>query len=68
MTVVQTCALPISARYFGDLDNPNSEVRRLIAEKRGTRLLDQTGNRPQVYYLAGEASSIPETRSTRTKG
>jgi len=62
---VVTCAP--GARYFGDLDNPNSEVRKLIAEKRGTRLNDQTGNRPQVYYLAGEASSIPETRSVRTK-
>jgi molybdopterin-containing oxidoreductase family iron-sulfur binding subunit len=60
---VVTCAP--TARYFGDLDNPESEVRRLIAEKRGTRLLDQTGNRPQVYYLAGEQSSIPETRSVR---
>ena len=54
-----------TARFFGDLDNPESNVRKLIAEKRGTRLLDQTGNRPQVYYLAGEAPAIPETRSVR---
>ncbi len=60
---VVTCAP--SARFFGDLDNPESQVRKLIAEKRGTRLLDQTGNRPQVYYLAGEAPVIPETRSVR---
>jgi molybdopterin-containing oxidoreductase family iron-sulfur binding subunit len=56
-----------NARYFGDLDNPKSQVRKLIAEKRGTRLNDHTGNRPQVYYLAGEAAAIPETRSTRKK-
>jgi molybdopterin-containing oxidoreductase family iron-sulfur binding subunit len=56
-----------SARYFGDLDNPRSHVRKLIAEKRGTRLNDHTGNRPQVYYLAGEAAAIPETRSVRKK-
>jgi molybdopterin-containing oxidoreductase family iron-sulfur binding subunit len=42
-------------------------VRKLIAEKRGTRLNDYTGNRPQVYYLAGEAAAIPETRSVRRK-
>lgn len=60
---VVTCAP--GARYFGDIDNPESEVRKKIAEKRGMRLLDQTGNRPQVYYLAGEASAIPETRSVR---
>lgn len=62
---VVTCAP--TARYFGDLDNPNSKVRQLIAEKHGTRLLDHTGNRPQVYYLAGEQAAIPETRSARTK-
>ena len=63
MICVVTCAP--TARFFGDLDNPESHVRKLIAEKRGTRLLDQTGNRPQVYYLAGEAPVIPETRSVR---
>ena len=62
---VVTCAP--TARYFGDLDNPKSHVRKLIAEKRGVRLQDHTGNRPQVYYLAGEAASIPETRSARMK-
>jgi len=60
---VVTCAP--TARYFGDLDDPTSKVRQLIAEKRGTRLLDQLGNRPQVYYLAGEKPAIPETRSVR---
>ena len=60
---VVTCAP--GARYFGDIDDPESKVSELIAEKRGVRLLDQTGNRPQVYYLAGEAPVIPETRSTR---
>ena len=60
---VVTCAP--TARYFGDLDNPASKVSKLIAQKRGTRLLDQLGNRPQVYYLAGEAGSVPETRKTR---
>lgn len=60
---VVTCAP--TARYFGDLDNPESQVRKLIAEKHGVRLLDQTGNRPQVYYLSGEQAAIRETRSTR---
>lgn len=62
---VVTCAP--GARYFGDLDNPESKVRQLIADKRGMRLKDETGNRPQVYYLAGEAPAIPETRSVREK-
>lgn len=58
---VVTCAP--GARYFGDLDNPNSEVSRLIARKRGMRLFDELGNKPQVYYLAGEGGAIPSTRA-----
>ena len=61
---VVTCAP--TARFFGDLDNPESRVSQLIADKGGMRVLDHTGNRPQVYYLAGEAPGIPETRSIRT--
>lgn len=62
---VVTCAP--TARYFGDLDNPNSQVSRLIADKVGVRLLDQMGNRPQVYYLTGHGGAIPNTRYKRDK-
>ncbi len=58
---VVTCAP--GARYFGDLDNPESEVSKLIAKKRGVRLLDHLGNKPQVYYLAGEAGAVPSSRA-----
>lgn len=57
---------PPKARYFGDLDNPNSKVNQLISEKRGQRLLDHTGNRPQVYYLTGEGGSVPSTRTPKS--
>ena len=53
---VRTC--PPKARYFGDLDNPESRVNQLIADKRGTRIKEETGNRPQVYYL-GEHGTVP---------
>jgi Fe-S-cluster-containing dehydrogenase component len=56
---VRTC--PPKARYFGDLDNPASNVNRLIADRKGVRLLDHTGNRPQVYYL-GTGAGIPTFR------
>jgi molybdopterin-containing oxidoreductase family iron-sulfur binding subunit len=59
---VVTCAP--SARYFGDLDNPHSKVSKLIAKKRGVRLRDHMGNKPQVYYLTGEAPGVPSTRAT----
>lgn len=53
---VRTC--PPKARFFGDLDNPESRVNRLIGEKRGVRLREETGNRPQVYYV-GAGAGIP---------
>lgn len=58
-------ACPPTARYFGDLDNPQSHVSELIAQKRGVRLLDHLGNKPQVYYLTGEAGAVPSTRGGR---
>ncbi len=58
---VRTCAP--KARYFGDLDNPASQVNKLISDKRGVRLLDQAGNKPKVYYLTGEGGSVPSTRA-----
>lgn len=46
---VEVC--PMGARIFGDLDDPESEVCRLITYKRGTRLLEELGTEPSVYYL-----------------
>jgi molybdopterin-containing oxidoreductase family iron-sulfur binding subunit len=60
---VVTCAP--GARYFGDLDNPESEVNKLIANKNGVRLLDHLGNKPQVYYLTGEGGSVPSGRALK---
>jgi molybdopterin-containing oxidoreductase family iron-sulfur binding subunit len=42
-------------------------VSKLIAKKRGTRLLDHLGNKPQVYYVTGTSSSIPGSRASRKK-
>ena len=46
---VATCIA--KARYFGDLDDPNSEVSQLIRRKHGFTLLKELGNNPSVYYL-----------------
>jgi len=39
------------ATYFGDLDDPNSEVSQLIATRHGFQLSPEAGTEPSVYYL-----------------
>lgn len=46
---VETCTA--SARFFGDLDDPNSSVSRLAHDPRAFRLLDDLGTHPKVIYL-----------------
>lgn len=45
---------PTVARTFGDLDDPQSEVRLLIHRDAGYQLLPELGNNPSVYYLPAE--------------
>lgn len=40
-----------SALTFGDLDDPESEVSRLIKERGGVQLLPEMDTDPSVYYL-----------------
>jgi molybdopterin-containing oxidoreductase family iron-sulfur binding subunit len=46
---VQTCTG--KARFFGDLDDPNSTVSRLARSTRAFRLLEDVGTHPKVIYL-----------------
>ncbi|MEM2960788.1 MAG: 4Fe-4S dicluster domain-containing protein [Candidatus Bathyarchaeia archaeon] len=47
---VQTC--PTEAIHIGDLDDPNSEVSKLIKDRRGwLRLYEEYNTDPSVYYL-----------------
>jgi len=41
------------ARYFGDLDDPDSEVSRLIVTRKAVRLRADLGNDPNIYYVRG---------------
>ena len=42
---------PARARTYGDLDDPNSNVSKLIRDKNAYQLLPDRGTNPQVYYF-----------------
>ncbi len=42
---------PAKARFFGDLNDPESEVSLLIKTERGFKLNPEFGSDPHVYYL-----------------
>jgi molybdopterin-containing oxidoreductase family iron-sulfur binding subunit len=41
----------VFALEFGDLDDPNSEVSKSLADKRSFRLREDLGTQPRVYYV-----------------
>ena len=46
---VQSC--PAEAMVFGDLNDPESKVSRMAESSRATRLLEDLGTKPKVFYL-----------------
>jgi len=52
--VVPACveACPTKARAFGDLDDPESEVSRLLGSRTSFRLREELHTEPKVYYLS----------------
>jgi sulfite dehydrogenase (quinone) subunit SoeB len=51
---VSTC--PASARHFGDLGDPQSDVSKLVASRGGYELLPELGYKPVNRYLPPRAS------------
>lgn len=58
-------ACPSRARVFGDLNDPNSEISKLIASNPVTVLRPDKGTQPNVYYIAAEHA---DERDVRFKG
>lgn len=71
---VMTC--PTSARSFGDLDDPDSKVSRLVRERNGQQSMPELGYNPVNHYLPPrpkahaeiERSSAPASLAHRLKG
>lgn len=57
-------ACPANARIFGDLDDPNSEVNRLLGKFQPSRLREDLGTEPKIYYVRSFNPGAYET----TKG
>lgn len=45
---------PVNARFFGNINNPNSTVARIIASRPTIRLREDLGTEPNVYYIPPE--------------
>jgi molybdopterin-containing oxidoreductase family iron-sulfur binding subunit len=48
---------PVNAIHVGDLDDPNSEVSRLLQKRSSFRLLEEAGTDPRIYYTGGRPPS-----------
>jgi phenylacetyl-CoA:acceptor oxidoreductase subunit 1 len=44
-------ACPVNGRFFGDLNDPDSQVSQVLAEIPSCQLRDDLGTHPRVYYL-----------------
>lgn len=42
---------PTHCMYFGDLDDPNSQVSKLLASRKHHSLLPEAGTQPRIFYL-----------------
>ncbi len=63
-------ACPTSARLFGDVNDPDSEVSMAIAEKGGYQLVPEWGTKPANHYLprrSNKAHSIEESGQPKSK-
>lgn len=53
-------ACPMKARTFGDLNDPDSPVSKLLAENASYRLREGIGTEPRVYYLPVKVKETEE--------
>lgn len=54
---VEVC--PVRARHFGNLNDPESEVSKLLQENLSFRLLEELNTSPNIRYITGGKKWIP---------
>jgi Fe-S-cluster-containing dehydrogenase component len=42
---------PTHAMVFGDMDDSNSEIAKLVATRKWKTLIPEAGTKPNIYYL-----------------
>jgi hypothetical protein len=58
---VNTCQA--RALTFGDLDDPNSEVSKLIKQHHGFVMHEEYGTEPSVYYIDPGIANAPSNKA-----
>lgn len=53
---VNTC--PAQARVFGDLNDPRSEIAKLVATNAVQVLRPETGLRPRIFYISPDVNAM----------
>jgi Fe-S-cluster-containing dehydrogenase component len=62
----QSC--PAKAIYFGDLNDPDSQVSRMMKDPRGYRVLSELNVKPAVGYLTVVRNRPGEAREEKKNG
>lgn len=60
---VLTC--PSHARFFGDFDDPNSEVSQKVRERGGYAMMPEVGYQPTNMYLPPRQTPLVETHAEK---
>jgi molybdopterin-containing oxidoreductase family iron-sulfur binding subunit len=63
---VTTC--PVRVYHFGNINDPDSEVSRLLNNRPTWRLLEEVGTQPSVYYIGGKPPSSESRQIEAVRG